>query len=212
MLTRPKGCFRLTGGRLFEPAINRDDSRRIDQQPSLSCGLHDRFGGLTAVSGLDLAVEKAGVVGLIGPTAPARRPSSNLIKRASINPPGKNPLQRPFPCRPKPPRDYRTGRSRARSRTSALFPSLTVFDNVRVAFHLHLVSGISHALWRGRAFREEEKAGGRASAGDCSNCSTRPFSATRGQEASLTETSGGFEIVVPWPPARLLLWIRPAPG
>src|SRR5829696_658712 len=38
-----------------------------------------------------------------------------------------------------------------------LFPSLTVFDNVRVAFHLHISSGISHALWRGRAFSREEK-------------------------------------------------------
>jgi branched-chain amino acid transport system ATP-binding protein len=38
-----------------------------------------------------------------------------------------------------------------------LFPSLSVFDNVRVAFHLHLVGGIRHALWRGWAFREEEK-------------------------------------------------------
>jgi branched-chain amino acid transport system ATP-binding protein len=38
-----------------------------------------------------------------------------------------------------------------------LFPSLSVFDNVRVAFHRHLVGGIGRALWRGRAFREEER-------------------------------------------------------
>ena len=38
-----------------------------------------------------------------------------------------------------------------------LFPSLTVFDNVRVAFHLHLTSGVAHALWRGRAFLREEE-------------------------------------------------------
>jgi branched-chain amino acid transport system ATP-binding protein len=38
-----------------------------------------------------------------------------------------------------------------------LFPSLTVLDNVRVGFHLHLAGGIGHALWRGRAFIEEEK-------------------------------------------------------
>jgi branched-chain amino acid transport system ATP-binding protein len=38
-----------------------------------------------------------------------------------------------------------------------LFPSLNVFDNVRVAFHLHLFQGIGHALWRGAAFLREEK-------------------------------------------------------
>jgi branched-chain amino acid transport system ATP-binding protein len=37
-----------------------------------------------------------------------------------------------------------------------LFPSLSVFDNVRVAFHLHLKHGIRHSLWRGHAFLEEE--------------------------------------------------------
>jgi len=32
-----------------------------------------------------------------------------------------------------------------------------VFDNVRVASHLHVLSGIQHSLWRGRAFRQEEE-------------------------------------------------------
>jgi branched-chain amino acid transport system ATP-binding protein len=34
---------------------------------------------------------------------------------------------------------------------------MTVFDNVRVAFHLHVKTGISHTLWRGKAFTNEEK-------------------------------------------------------
>src|SRR5262249_27057441 len=38
-----------------------------------------------------------------------------------------------------------------------LFPSLSVFDNVRVAFHLHLSSDALHALTRLRAFHQEEK-------------------------------------------------------
>ena len=37
-----------------------------------------------------------------------------------------------------------------------LFPSLSVFDNVRVAFHLHVVSGVAHSLTRGPIFRNEE--------------------------------------------------------
>jgi branched-chain amino acid transport system ATP-binding protein len=38
-----------------------------------------------------------------------------------------------------------------------LFESLSVFDNVRVGFHLHLLSGINRSLWRGRAFATEER-------------------------------------------------------
>ena len=38
-----------------------------------------------------------------------------------------------------------------------LFSSLTVFDNVRVAFNLHLASGAAHGLSRGRAFQREEQ-------------------------------------------------------
>jgi branched-chain amino acid transport system ATP-binding protein len=37
-----------------------------------------------------------------------------------------------------------------------LFPSLTVFDNVRVSLQLHLQAGIRRTLWRGRKFYEEE--------------------------------------------------------
>jgi branched-chain amino acid transport system ATP-binding protein len=38
-----------------------------------------------------------------------------------------------------------------------LFSSLSVFDNVRTVFHLHLRGDVRHALWRGRAFLDEEK-------------------------------------------------------
>src|SRR5207237_6459510 len=38
-----------------------------------------------------------------------------------------------------------------------LFPSLTAFDNVRVAFNLHLNHGPIHALTRGPKFRAEEE-------------------------------------------------------
>ena len=38
-----------------------------------------------------------------------------------------------------------------------LFASMTVFDNVRTAAHLHRPRGVRNALWRGRAFRDGEK-------------------------------------------------------
>ena len=38
-----------------------------------------------------------------------------------------------------------------------LFASMSVFDNVRAAFNMHLRHGISHALWRGKGFDAEEE-------------------------------------------------------
>jgi branched-chain amino acid transport system ATP-binding protein len=50
-----------------------------------------------------------------------------------------------------------TGKGIARTfQNIRLFPSLTVFDNVRAAFNLHLEHGPLHALTRGRAFLKEE--------------------------------------------------------
>jgi branched-chain amino acid transport system ATP-binding protein len=114
------------------------------------------FGGLTAVSALDLAVERQELVGLIGPNGAGKTTVFNLI--TGVYQPTEGEIlfngrsivgQRPHEI---------TEHGAARTfQNIRLFPSLSVFDNVRVAFHLHLVSGISHALWRGRVFREEEK-------------------------------------------------------
>jgi len=116
-----------------------------------------RFGGLTAVSALDLAVERQELVGLIGPNGAGKTTVFNLITgvyqptegRILFN--GRSIVgQRPHKIA-----EYGAARTFQNIR---LFPSLSVFDNVRVAFHLHLTSGIGHALWRGRAFRKEEQA------------------------------------------------------
>jgi branched-chain amino acid transport system ATP-binding protein len=113
------------------------------------------FGGLTAVSELDLAIGRDDLVGLIGPNGAGKttvfnlitgvyRPTSGGIGFDGISIVGKKPYQI-------------TAHGIARTfQNIRLFPSLTVLDNVRVAFHLHIVSGINHALWRGRAFFKEE--------------------------------------------------------
>ena len=114
-----------------------------------------RFGGLTAVSELDLLVDQTELVGLIGPNGAGKttvfnmvtgvyQPSSGDIRFNGCDIHGKKPY---------------TITSHGIARTFQnirLFTSLSVFDNVRVAFHLHLSGGIAHALWRGRAFAQEE--------------------------------------------------------
>jgi branched-chain amino acid transport system ATP-binding protein len=115
-----------------------------------------RFGGLTAVSELDLAIGPNELIGLIGPNGAGKTTVFNLI--TGVYRPTEGDIRfrnesivghRPYQI---------TAKGIARTfQNIRLFPSLSVFDNVRVAFHLHVFSGISHALWRGRAFLDEEK-------------------------------------------------------
>jgi len=114
-----------------------------------------RFGGLTAVSNLDLAVSQNELIGLIGPNGAGKTTVFNLMTgvyeptEGAIDFDGHSIVsKRPY---------HITEHGIARTfQNIRLFPSLTVFDNVRVAFHLHLLSGVRHALWRGKAFRAEE--------------------------------------------------------
>lgn len=115
-----------------------------------------RFGGLTAVSELDLCIHPKELVGLIGPNGAGKttvfnlitgvyQPTSGRIRFDGVEIHG----QKPYVI---------TGRGIARTfQNIRLFGSMSVFDNVRVAFHLHLTGGIAHALWRGKAFADEEK-------------------------------------------------------
>jgi branched-chain amino acid transport system ATP-binding protein len=114
-----------------------------------------RFGGLTAVSNLDLSVGPNELVGLIGPNGAGKTTVFNLM--TGVYEPTEGAIE--FDChsivgkRPYHITEHGIARTFQNIR---LFPSLTVFDNVRVVFHLHLLSGIRHALWRGKAFRNEE--------------------------------------------------------
>lgn len=114
-----------------------------------------RFGGLTAVSKLDLRIDRSELVGLIGPNGAGKttvfnmitgvyRPTEGAISFEGESLVGKKPY-------------HITDHGIARTfQNIRLFGSLSVFDNVRVAFHLHLLSGVSHAWVRGKGFLKEE--------------------------------------------------------
>src|SRR5271170_5435932 len=114
-----------------------------------------RFGGLTAVSNLDLQIGRNELVGLIGPNGAGKTTVFNLI--TGIYQPAAGGIffdgQTIINCK-----TYRlTARGIARTfQNIRLFSSLSVFDNVRTVFHLRLGSGVRHALWRGREFLAEE--------------------------------------------------------
>lgn len=115
-----------------------------------------RFGGLTAVSELSTHVGEQELIGLIGPNGAGKttvfnlitgvyRPTGGDIRFAGQSLVGRKPYQI-------------TKHNIARTfQNIRLFSSLSVFDNVRVAFHLHLKHDAIHSLTRFRKFHEEEK-------------------------------------------------------
>jgi branched-chain amino acid transport system ATP-binding protein len=115
-----------------------------------------RFGGLTAVSSLDLAIGQHELVGLIGPNGAGKTTAFNLITGVYQPTAGEISFDGESIVGSKP---YRiTARGIARTfQNIRLFPSLSVFDNVRTVFHLHLKGDVRHALWRGRGYHAEEK-------------------------------------------------------
>lgn len=119
-------------------------------------GCNIRFGGLTAVSDLSLHVGNDELIGLIGPNGAGKTTVFNLI--TGVYAPTDGDIRfanhslrglRPFQI---------TKRGIARTfQNTRLFGSLSTFDNVRAALHLHLRSDALHSLTRLRVFREEEK-------------------------------------------------------
>lgn len=113
------------------------------------------FGGLTAVGEVSATVNEHELVGLIGPNGAGKTTVFNLVTGVYQPTGGKI----SFAGQPNAGlKAYQlTQRGIARTfQNIRLFPSLTVFDNVRVAFHLHLKHDAAHSLTRGPKFQREE--------------------------------------------------------
>jgi branched-chain amino acid transport system ATP-binding protein len=115
-----------------------------------------RFGGLTAVGDLSFAVDEGALMGLIGPNGAGKTSVFNLV--TGVYPPTSGAVRfageslvglRPFGIN-------RRGIART-FQNIRLFPSLSVFDNVRVAFHRHLRNHSIASLLRTARFGTEER-------------------------------------------------------
>jgi len=126
--------------------------------PVLSCvDVVVRFGGLSALSGVDLEVYEGEIVGLIGPNGAGKTTLMECISgfqrvaRGTIRYRGNDLLGRA-------PGDRAAlgiGRTLQNVR---LFPYLSVVDNVQVALHRHQSAGaVAHALRLPSARREEQE-------------------------------------------------------
>ena len=113
------------------------------------------FGGLRAVSNLNLEIKKGQLVGLIGPNGAGKTTVFNLITgvyqptEGEVLFDGENTRGlKPFQV---------TQRGMARTfQNIRLFANLTVLDNVKIAYHFHVQYGVLESVFRvGRYFSEE---------------------------------------------------------
>ena len=116
-----------------------------------------RFGGLTAVSEVDLQIGAQELVGLIGPNGAGKTTVFNLITGVYQPTSGAITFGGQSTAQLKPFQLTKLGIART-FQNIRLFASMSVFDNVRTAVQLHRAHGIGNALWRGRAFRDGEAA------------------------------------------------------
>ena len=114
-----------------------------------------RFGGLTAVNAVDLAVGEGELVGLIGPNGAGKTTVFNLITgvyqptEGSVSFQGRDLAGLRV--------DEIVARGIARTfQNIRLFRRLSVFDNVRAACNLHRGTGDLQTLIRGGAFEDDE--------------------------------------------------------
>lgn len=114
-----------------------------------------QFGGLRAVGDLTFAIAPGELIGLIGPNGAGKTTVFNLITGAYQPTAGRirfNGIDLPGH---KPHQITRLGIART-FQNIRLFPSMSVFDNVRAAMVMHQQHGITHALVRGPAYHDEE--------------------------------------------------------
>jgi len=116
-----------------------------------------RFGGLTAVSEVDLRIGERELVGLIGPNGAGKTTLFNLVTGVYQPTAGQIQFNGQPTSKLRPHQLAKRGIART-FQNIRLFASMSVFDNVRTAAALHHPHGIREALWRGKKFQEGEKA------------------------------------------------------
>jgi len=125
----------------------------IDLLRMESCTI--QFGGLTAVSDLSFGIGENDLVGLIGPNGAGKTTVFNLITGVYTPTSGSITFQGKSLKGKKPYEITASGVART-FQNIRLFQSLSVFDNVRAAFHLHLRQSICDTILRSRKFHKEE--------------------------------------------------------
>ena len=115
-----------------------------------------RFGGLTAVSGFNVALEAGEIVGLIGPNGAGKTTVFNMISGYHVPAAGRILLDGATLNGMRANRIARLGIART-FQNIRLFPDLTALENVMLAYHGRLKSSVLEAVLRAPRYRREEK-------------------------------------------------------
>ena len=119
-------------------------------------GLHKQFGGLVALSGLDLHVEEGEIVSVIGPNGAGKSTLFNLISNLYAPDEGEIVFRGERLRGLRPHQVAKVGIART-FQTVHLFPNMTVLENAMVGQHIRTTTGVLGAVLRTPAARREEQ-------------------------------------------------------
>jgi branched-chain amino acid transport system ATP-binding protein len=118
-------------------------------------GVTMRFGGLTAVDGVDLSVSEREIVGLIGPNGAGKTTFFNCLTGLYVPTSGEV-RYRGAVLQSKPHRVTQAGIART-FQNIRLFANMTVLENVMVGRHCRTREGLFSAIGRGPRYRAAER-------------------------------------------------------
>jgi branched-chain amino acid transport system ATP-binding protein len=117
-------------------------------------GVTMRFGGLTAVSNVELTVNEGEILGLIGPNGAGKTTFFNCLTGLYV-PTSGTVRFRGAVLPSKPHLVTRAGIART-FQNIRLFPNMTVLENVQVGRHVRMKEGLFSAIGRGPRYRRAE--------------------------------------------------------
>lgn len=116
-----------------------------------------QFGGLTAVNEFNLSIREGEIVALIGPNGAGKTTAFNMVTGVYTPTKGRITYEGKDITGNRP--DLITKKGIARTfQNIRLFKELSVIDNVLIANHLHLKSGLVSALLKLPSYKREERA------------------------------------------------------
>jgi branched-chain amino acid transport system ATP-binding protein len=121
------------------------------------CGASKRFGGLTALSGVDIKIKRGQVYGLIGPNGAGKTTFFNVLTGLYTPDGGTFELA----GKAYQPTSVHTVAKAGIARTFQnirLFSEMTALENVMVGRHIRTHSGLIGAVFRTASFKSEEAA------------------------------------------------------